>query len=124
MGAAEQALVIDDDDEFCQWARSVLEQEGFDVVTTSEPKDAIQLVYASEPGVVLVDIALGPHDGFSVARKLRDIAPRIPIILISSLNLRRATHVYMGVPRPLRLTKPFAADTLAQAVRRAMRAAT
>ena len=59
MGSAEQALVIDDDDEFCQWARSVLEQEGFDVVTTSEPKDAIQLVYASEPAVVLVDIALG-----------------------------------------------------------------
>lgn len=118
------ALVVDDNPSFCQWVISVLEPEGFETAATPDPKEAIQRAYVMPPSVVLVDVALGHHDGFVVARKLRDIAPGVPLLLVSALDLKRASHVYMGLPRPVRLTKPIDRATLVEAVARAMKAVT
>ena len=118
------ALVVDDDPDFCRWVERTLGSEGFDVETTGDPAEAAQRVYSAEPSIVVVDIALGDHDGFAVARRLRNITPGVPLILVSSLDLTRATHVYMGLPRPVTITKPIERAALVGAVGKAMKAVT
>jgi CheY-like chemotaxis protein len=66
-----RCVIVDDDPGFLRSARALLEQEGFRVVgVASTPADALERVQALRPDVTLLDVNLGPHSGFEVARRL------------------------------------------------------
>jgi CheY-like chemotaxis protein len=66
-----RCLIVDDNRDFLDAARLLLEREGLMIVgvaTTSA--EALQLEQALRPEVVLVDIRLGDESGFELARRL------------------------------------------------------
>jgi DNA-binding NarL/FixJ family response regulator len=66
-----RCLIVDDNREFLDSARMLLEREGIAVVgiaTTSA--DALRLEKELQPDVVLVDLRLGNENGFDLARQL------------------------------------------------------
>jgi DNA-binding NarL/FixJ family response regulator len=75
-----RCLIVDDNEQFLDAARLLLEREGLAVVgvaTTSA--EALQLAEKLQPDVVLVDIRLGDERGFDLARQLSGT-----VILIST----------------------------------------
>ena len=75
-----RCLIVDDNREFLDSARVLLEREGIAVVgvaTTSA--DALRLERELRPDVVLVDLRLGNENGFDLARQLS-----ATVILIST----------------------------------------
>jgi DNA-binding NarL/FixJ family response regulator len=75
-----RCLIVDDNREFLDTARVLLEREGIAVVgvaTTSA--DALRLERELRPNVVLVDLRLGNENGFDLARQLS-----ATVILIST----------------------------------------
>lgn len=77
-------LIVDDNVEFLEAARSLLEREGLTVVGVAATcSDAIERVRGLRPDVVLVDIDLGAESGFEVARRIAKAAPS-SLILIST----------------------------------------
>jgi DNA-binding NarL/FixJ family response regulator len=81
-----RVLIVDDNALFLAAAVELLEREGMDVVgTASSSAEAIRIAKELRPDVMLVDVDLGPEDGFKLARTLSNggaIASRV--ILVST----------------------------------------
>jgi DNA-binding NarL/FixJ family response regulator len=66
-----RCLLVDDNSAFVETARLLLAREGVVVAgTASSIAEALRLVRALRPDVVLVDIALGDENGLELARRL------------------------------------------------------
>jgi DNA-binding NarL/FixJ family response regulator len=81
-----RCLIIDDNSPFLDAATELLDREGIDVVATaSTGADALRLVEELRPDVTLVDIDLGPENGFELAATLSNgPAASSSVILVST----------------------------------------
>jgi DNA-binding NarL/FixJ family response regulator len=80
-----RVLIVDDHPSFRASARSLLEEEGYEVV--GEAADGAEALRAAEelrPDFVLLDIQLPDIDGFEVARRLASTAHAPQVVLTSS----------------------------------------
>jgi len=77
-------MVIDDDPEIGRTFEVILQAEGYQVITTSDGATAIAMVRRRRIDVVMLDLAMPGMDGMTVLRALREISPRVPIIIISA----------------------------------------
>ncbi|MGA8330317.1 MAG: response regulator [Mycobacterium sp.] len=82
-----RVVIVDDNPEFLDSARRLLEHQGVRVVgMASTNADGLRHVQELRPDVTLVDVYLGDESGFDLAETLQkrdDWAP-VPVILIST----------------------------------------
>jgi CheY-like chemotaxis protein len=82
-----RVVIVDDNPEFLDSARRLLEHQGIRVVgVASTNADGLRSVQELRPDVTLVDVNLGEESGFDLADALQDSddgAP-VPVILIST----------------------------------------
>jgi DNA-binding NarL/FixJ family response regulator len=78
-------VVAEDDEEFLQALAAVLADDGrFDVVGRARNgHEAIDLAGRLEPDAVVMDIEMPVLDGVEATRRLREVAPDLPIVAIS-----------------------------------------
>lgn len=91
---ALSVLVLDDDADFLQYIRAVLEGEGHDVRAVATPEQFFSEAQARLPDVVLLDIKMGRHSGEDVLREIRDRWSRLCVIVVTgypSLDSMRQT---------------------------------
>jgi CheY-like chemotaxis protein len=82
-------LIVDDDYDFLEINRHVLEKAGYRVVTASSPTQALKRVADERPALVITDLMMDDVDaGFSLAAALRDdpATAGVPIILSTSVT--------------------------------------
>ena len=59
-------MIVDENAEFRSYTANKLREEGFDVVlTTSDPKNALDAIEATSPDVVLFDLIMVGLDGIA-----------------------------------------------------------
>ncbi len=82
-------VVIDDDPVALELVRATLEPHGWTVTTTDRGADALDVVRAASPSVVLVDLLMPGVDGFAVVDMLRaDPAhAATPVVVLTSKTL-------------------------------------
>ena len=80
-------LVVDDDPSVRTLLEMVLEAEGFEVRCAPDAERALEMVAASRPDVLLVDVMMPGIDGRALTRQLRDdpITRDLPIVICSAL---------------------------------------
>jgi DNA-binding NarL/FixJ family response regulator len=78
-------LIVDDHAPFRAFVRSMLDDEGFEVVgDASDGESAVTAARELHPDSVLVDVHLGDGiDGFEVARQLAEL-PEPPLVVLTS----------------------------------------
>ena len=82
-----RVVIVDDNPEFLDSARRLLEHQGACVVgVASTSADALRSVKELRPDVTLVDVNIGEECGFDLAEALHEIdgAAAAPVILIST----------------------------------------
>jgi DNA-binding NarL/FixJ family response regulator len=101
-----RCLIVDDNRQFLDAARGLLEREGITIVgVASTSAEALDQVQQCRPDVTLVDIDLGKESGFELVRRLADLAP-LRMILISThaeqdyADLIAASPAIGFVPKP------------------------
>ncbi|MFW3169885.1 response regulator [Geodermatophilus sp. CPCC 206100] len=82
-GVALRLLVVEDDDPIRTALRWALEDEGYDVAEAGSGEEAVALVATAAPDLMVVDLMLGPMDGFAVIREVRRDHD-LPIIVVSA----------------------------------------
>jgi DNA-binding NarL/FixJ family response regulator len=66
-----RCLLVDDSTTFLETARILLGRDGVTVMgTASSSAEAVRLADALQPDIAVVDIGLGPENGFDLARDL------------------------------------------------------
>jgi CheY-like chemotaxis protein len=83
---AMRVVIVDDNVEFIETARRVLERDGLTVVgAASTGAEALRCAQEQDPDVILVDVNLGEENGFDVASRLSAATGRRrSVILISA----------------------------------------
>jgi DNA-binding NarL/FixJ family response regulator len=82
-----RVVIVDDNPEFLDSARRLLEHQGVRVVgVASTNADGLRCVQELRPDVTLVDVNLGEESGFDLAEALQDSDDEVPVrvILIST----------------------------------------
>ena len=78
-------VIVDDDDSFRTALSELLASHGLDVVgTASDGGNALAVVEASAPDVVLMDIAMPGQSGVETARELAATAPDSVVLMLTS----------------------------------------
>ena len=81
-------LIIDDDPDFVNATRIVLEKEGYKVERSAGGKEGFQKARKSSPDLVVLDVMMDSVlDGVSVSRRMNedDATCDIPIVMVTSI---------------------------------------
>ncbi len=80
--------IIDDDVSMLMLLKDVLEQQGWMVMTHTDPDNAVKHYFEMQPDCLILDICLSEKDGFQVLEDLRVHNEKhfIPVIMISVKN--------------------------------------
>jgi two-component system response regulator MprA len=79
-----KVLVVDDDRAVRDALRRVLTLAGYELQTADGGAEAIELVAASVPDAVVLDVGMPGLDGLEVCRRLRRLGNRVPILMLTA----------------------------------------
>jgi DNA-binding response OmpR family regulator len=82
-GAAMRVLLIEDDEFFRVYARSVLESAGHEVVSAGGGREGLRLFRESGADLVVTDVFMPDVDGLDVLRRLAAESPGVRILAVS-----------------------------------------
>ncbi|TIV63992.1 MAG: sigma-54-dependent Fis family transcriptional regulator, partial [Mesorhizobium sp.] len=112
-------ILIDDDGDLLKATRQTLELAGFAVSAFASASEALAGLDAGFAGVVVSDIRMPEMDGLQLFDRVVDLDPDIPVILVTGHgDIAMAVKAIKDGAYDF-ITKPFAADRLAQSVWRA-----
>lgn len=86
---SKKLLIVDDDQDFLEATKIVLETNGFDVVWAVNGDRGYELAKSEKPDLMLLDVMMTyDSEGFDLARKLKNdtTTEKIPIIVITSIS--------------------------------------
>jgi two-component system sensor histidine kinase/response regulator len=115
--AAPKILVVDDQPINVQLLKRKLEREGLNVTTAYSGREALDLVAASKPDLILLDVMMPDMDGIEVCQRLQadDDTRSIPVIFITARTSKEGKIEGLGVGAVDYITKPIDLDeTLAR----------
>lgn len=78
---ALDVLLVEDDADNAMMLSVYLRMEGHTVITARDARTALELAAGSAPDVAIIDIGL--PDGFTLARRLRETYPSLPMIAVT-----------------------------------------
>lgn len=76
-------LVVDDEPSIRQSLSGILKDEGLTVVEASDGESAIRAVLEHRPALILLDIWMPGLDGLETLKKIKEINPSTPVVMIS-----------------------------------------
>jgi len=118
-------LIIDDDPDFVESTKIVLESKPYDVIVAYEGTDGLRRAREESPDLILLDIIMPGKDGFTVAEQLKKDPELtgIPVIMLTSFSSKRG-ETSIPVSRGYELDtedyidKPVSPDELLRRVER------
>lgn len=93
-------LIVDDDPDFVEMNRAVLENNGYKVFTAGRAKDGIGIIKSEKPDLLLLDVMMGSDvEGFDAVEEIRSLpgGAELPIIMITSFDKHHKT-AWQGKP--------------------------
>jgi signal transduction histidine kinase/ActR/RegA family two-component response regulator len=106
-----RVLVVDDDHEALELASAILNGAGATVRVSASAADALSIVQAWRPNVLVSDIEMPGEDGYSLIRKIRALGPsqggRTPAVALTAYGrthdrvLSLTAGYNMHVPKPV-----------------------
>jgi chemosensory pili system protein ChpA (sensor histidine kinase/response regulator) len=85
-------MIVDDDLDFLELTKQVLEKGGYRTACFSDPRDAFDSLAAERPDLILTDLMMESLDtGFSFSRQVKEDARfrDIPIVIITAASSQR-----------------------------------
>ena len=76
-------LVVDDEELLLKGIRFNLQNEGYEVLTSSNGIDAIELARNNEPDLIILDVMMPEMDGLTACTHIREFSD-VPIILLTA----------------------------------------
>ncbi len=77
-------LVVDDNEDFCRNVEDILELKGYDVQSAHDGFKALEIVRHNGIDLVLLDIKMPVMNGVETFRKIKELAPGTPVIMITA----------------------------------------
>jgi len=121
-GRGELILLVDDEELIQDLGRSILERFGFRVEPAETGEEALVIVRdrRDEIRLIILDLIMPGLDGTETCRRLKSVAPEIPILISSGLGQDSTVQEALRKGASGFLAKPFSVEELTQAVSSAL----
>ncbi|MCZ8517630.1 response regulator YycF [Paenibacillus filicis] len=113
-------LVVDDEQPIADILKFNLEKEGYDVICAYDGGAAVELAYAEEPDLILLDLMLPVKDGMDVCREVRQRL-NSPIIMLTAKDNEIDKVLGLELGADDYVTKPFGTRELLARVKAHLR---
>ncbi len=118
-------LLVDDDIAIRTSLRLLLKQHGYLAEAVATPEEALHVVAATPPELVLMDmnfsLATSGHDGLQLLAQMKQLRPALPVILITGWGSITLAVEGMKAGAAEFITKPWNNDALLQTIRTILR---
>ncbi|MDP3919590.1 MAG: sigma-54 dependent transcriptional regulator [Candidatus Omnitrophota bacterium] len=105
-------LIVEDDDLVRESLYDVLTVEGYDVVAARDSGEALEAMRAKGPELAMIDLRLPSGSGIDVFRQVRQIDPKLEVIMMTSFATVETAVEAMKMGVVDYLTKPINDDEL------------
>ncbi|MDE3112491.1 MAG: response regulator [Chloroflexota bacterium] len=116
MADGASVLAVDDDPSILDLMTDILSGEGYRVLAAQNGAEALDVLVAEDPCVVLLDMRMPTLDGWGFAKALRDKGLRYPVVVVTAAENARAWAQEIGADAYL--AKPFQLTELLRIVAR------
>lgn len=114
-------LIVDDDKAICDYMQTLLERDGFEVKTISDPTLVESEVRKSQYHVIILDLMMPKLDGIEVLRRIRNIDSDIAVVIFTAHPNLDSAVASMKLDAVDYIKKPFNVDEFREVLARVMR---
>ncbi|MEM9071915.1 MAG: response regulator [Myxococcota bacterium] len=116
-----RVLVVDDDPTIVKMVKRLLASEGYEVTTAESPLGVSSLVRRIDPEVIILDVMMPGLSGESLAKLIKKVAERRPLIFYSAMAEDELLALTRRVPDSTYVAKGSPLAELVTTVDRMMR---
>ena len=116
----QKILIVEDDASITNFISTILNANGFDVITAGAGQEAYSMITSYCPDLVVLDLGLPDMDGMKIIKAVREWS-KLPIVVVSARTHERdkVDALYAGADDYI--TKPFGTSELLARIRTAIR---
>ena len=116
-------LVVEDDPDIVELIARYLDKAGFAVDRAADGREALQMIAAKTPALIVLDLMLPQVDGLEVCRRLRadEKTAAVPVIMLTARAEESERIVGLELGADDYLSKPFSPNELVARVRALLR---
>jgi len=120
MADKKRILIIDDDMDFREMAKVVLESADYEVLEAADGATGLDLVKNEKVDFILLDVMMEEVDtGCKIADEIAKLKIETPVVILSSFaDAARQTFDISAIPVKEYLQKPLKSDELLAVVRK------
>jgi len=107
-----RVLLAEDDRDFGNILSQYVAISGFDVTLTRDGKEAWEMFEKNKPDICVLDVMMPEMDGFTLAEKIKEAQPDIPIIFLTAKSLKEDIVRGLKLGADDYITKPFDPEVL------------
>lgn len=115
----KSVLIVEDEENISIALRYLIKGQGYDVRLAHDGEEALQMVEADPPDLMLLDVMMPKRDGYDVCQTIRSNADwqSIKIIMLSAKGREIEVEKGLALGADAYFTKPFSTRDLAAKVR-------
>ena len=121
MNLGIKLLVAEDDPNLGTILKAYLTQKGYTVAWAKDGEEALTLFDKEDVDACILDVMMPVKDGFAVAKEVRKVNKRVPIIFLTAKNLEADKLKGFEVGADDYMTKPFSMEELLARLNATMR---
>ena len=123
MEEKKRVLIIDDDSECLEFAKTVLVDEGYEVIIAVDGQEGLKKAVSEHPDLIVLDVMMPEKTGWETCDELRSTKEGIdvPIVYLTCIDPPRSLyepHGAFGTDWDEYLTKPVTPKKLADTVKK------
>ncbi len=119
--ANERVLIVDDEKNIVTSLQEILNDEGYEIITAKDGLEALKMVQAEPPDLVLLDIWIPGIDGIEVLQTIKTYHPEIEVLVMSGHGTIDTAVKATKLGAYDFIEKPFSLDQLVLSVERALK---
>lgn len=118
----ESVLLIDDETLIAELGQQMLRRLGYKIVTHTNPVEALEIFRKNKDkfDIIITDMSMPYMSGDKLSQELRSIRPDIPIILCSGFSEKILAEKISFSGIEYFLMKPYSAEDISKAIRKAL----
>ena len=119
----DKLLLIDDEADVQYSFKRIFDSPEIELTTANSGEEGLKLLAGLKPNLVIMDIRMGGMNGLETLRRMRQVEPRLPVIMMTAYGTTQTAIEAMKLGAYDYLLKPFDVPKLKQIVFDALRAA-
>ncbi len=116
-GQKKRVLIVDDSEMVRNFHSYILRDAGFEVRTAADGAEAFELFLKERFDLIITDINMPRMDGLTFIRKVRQLDPNIPIIIVSTQDEAEDKQQGYDAGANIYLVKPTKPSVLIESIK-------